>query len=129
MLMNATPTALRIVVADRERSSRYGGLPWSSERRPANSAASVVVLIPPAHEPGQAPMNMATHVSIKVAALIAPTSTTLKPAVRHEADWNNAAAKRSVQCSGANEAVHSSSRYATVTPPSRSPVARSDTRV
>ena len=46
----------------------------------------MVVLIPPPHEPEQAPMNMATQVNINDAGSMAPTSITLKPAVRADAE-------------------------------------------
>ena len=52
--------------------------------------AIVVVLIPPAVEPGLPPINIRTIVSILLASVKAPVSTELNPAVLAVTELNNA---------------------------------------
>ena len=49
----------------------------------------VVVLIPPAIDPGEPPINIKNIIIKRVLPLNAPISILLKPAVLHEIEWNS----------------------------------------
>ena len=68
---------------------------WSAPRTrvmaKAMSALAVVVLMPPAHEPGDPPIYMSASRMSRAALVMPAMSTVLNPAVRAVTDWNAAA--------------------------------------
>jgi hypothetical protein len=69
--------------------------------------AKVVVLIPPPHEPGEAPMNINRIRTKRVSLAIFPIDRVLNPAVLAVTDWKKPARKRSGMDNGARVLCHS----------------------
>src|SRR5690606_31657480 len=65
-------------------------LPLETERTNAPIIANVVVFMPPAHEPGEPPINIKNITIRSEENGKLPISTLLNPAVLDDIDWNSA---------------------------------------
>ena len=86
--------------------------PRNRDQAAIASTPRVVVLIPPAHEPGEPPTNMRISSRKVVAGARAPTGTVLNPAVRGVTPWNRLAQSFSSQPIPASTRSRSSSQKA-----------------
>ena len=74
----------------------------------------VVVLMPPPHEPGEAPINMKRIRINRVSLAMFPMDNVLNPAVLAVTDWKNEERNRFSMDSGERVLFHSKSKISAV---------------